>query len=208
MGLAIVATLAALIVPAYHQVLQGMHSAKCANNLRVLAVAGQLYANEHDGNFTHRRFMHSIDDPDGEPGLREYVGIFKKTTGVNTVFTCPALQKKYPTTKYAENRNYVINRFATFEYTPKTKLYQKFTSVPKPSAMAYLMDGYLDPDESGKSGSYAYSSHVVAADVGKLLYPHKELNHVVFLDGHVERMSKEEMEGKAATDPFWRGGED
>lgn len=208
--MAIAAVLVSLIIVSWSQMLKSADSARCLHNLRTLATAGRLYANEHDGNFTHRRFMHSVNDTNkesGEPesGLLEYAGIDKRSVGIDTVFTCPALQREYPTKRYAQNRNYVINRFATVEYTNKKRLYKKFTSVSQPSAMAYLMDGYYESQDA--DGGYVYSTHVVADTAGGLLYPHKGLNHVVFLDGHVEGLTREEITGKAASDPFWTGGE-
>lgn len=203
--MAIAAVLVSLIIVSWSQMLKSADSTRCLHNLRTLATAGRLYANEHDGNFTHRRFMHSVNDENDEPGLLEYAGIDKRTVGIDTVFTCPALQREYPTKRYAQNRNYVINRFATIEYPNKKRLYKKFTGVSQPSAMAYLMDGYYESQDA--DGGYVYSTHIVGETTGGLLYPHKGLNHVVFLDGHVEALTREEITGKAADAPFWTGGE-
>lgn len=207
-AVSILAILAGLSLSFGGTIRKRMLDTKCANNLRSLAHAGRLFAYDHNGEFTHRNFMHGVEYPNkttgvNEPGLREYAGIPQRTVGQDTVFTCSSSQRIYPTTAYAENRTYAINAFATRDYS--SRRYLKFTSVPMPSAMAYLMDG---PMPSLGSGGYSYTTRVRPEDTGVLFGPHNGLNHVVFLDGHVEALTPEKINSYTSSDPFWRGGTD
>lgn len=200
----ILVVLATLVVAVSSEASRKADNLKCLSNLRILANAGRLFANDFNGNFTHRRFMHDAaflnnTTQTPEPGLREYAGRPQRSVGVDTVFTCPILQKHYPVTRYAENRNYVINRFATSDYASATF---KFSTVPQPSAMAYLMDGPM-PDK--EADGYAFATHIVPGDATTLLAPHGGQNFVVFVDGHAEGLTREQILAFTAKSAFWRG---
>ncbi len=201
----IVAILAVVISAASKEVGRKSNDVKCMSNLRSLVQAARLYANDHNGYFTHRNFMHGAQflskKGEPEPGFREYAGLLERSSGVDTVFTCPTMQRKYRITKYAENRNYVINRYATFEYAKSVN--KKFTAVPEPVAMAYLMDGTMPVKEDD---DYQFQTHIIPAEAHQLVSPHNGFTHVAFVDGHLEALKTEQITAFPASASFWTGG--
>lgn len=49
--IAVIAVLAAILIPAVGKVRESANNAKCASNLRQLAVGATAYASDHNGNF-------------------------------------------------------------------------------------------------------------------------------------------------------------
>lgn len=205
-AIGIVGVLAALILPVLGTMQTNALTAKCAANLRSLAEAGRLYANDHNGEFTSVNYINGVnDDP---AGFREYAGLPRRTTGMDTVFTCPSLQKDYRTTAYALNHNYALNQYASTDYTlkGKDKAIKRFVLVAKPASMAYFMDS-IPALNTGQS--WYFSADVTEEDYLRFVYPHRHAQQVIFLDGHLELLSAAQVE-KRCTDAvlsaaFWRG---
>lgn len=202
----IVGVLVALILPVLRTMQNNALTARCASNLRSLAEAGRLYANDHNGEFTSINYINSINDD--LPGLREYVGQSRRTTGIDTVFTCPALQRSNRTTAYALNHNYALNKYASSDYTRggKGKALKRFQLIAKPASMAYFMDSY--PATADSQGWY-YTVGVIEDDYGKFIYPHQHTQQVIFLDGHMELLNAAQVSelcsNAALRGAFWQG---
>lgn len=210
MVLAIFAILIALLIPAFRTVQESAFATKCSNNLKSIAVAGQAYAHDHNGEFTSISYHHDLDDTNSSgsptPGFRAYLGFAKRVTGVDTVFTCPSLQKTHLTTNYAFNHNYGINAKAT-TYKPggggKEHLrgLKSWVNVETPSQMSYFMEGVGTPGSKG----YVFADIYSTADRDKFHYPHRGKQQILFLDGHIAMMTAEDIAAIPDDDLFWTG---
>lgn len=207
--LAILTILIALLIPAFRSVQESAFTTKCSANLKSIAVAGQAYAHDNNGEFTSITYHHALTDTNSAgsptPGFRAYLGFEKRVTGVDTILTCPSLQKTHLTTNYAFNHNYGVNAKAT-TYKPGggkewLRGLRSWANVETPSQMSYFMDGVGTPGSKG----YVFSDYYSTADRGKFHYPHRSKQQVLFLDGHIALMTAEDIAAIPDDDPFWTG---
>ncbi len=198
--MAVMAALVALLFPMLGKVRERSATARCVGQLKTVALAAMLFSGDHDGSFPANVYWNSRFDKDGEFGIREYLGFADRDAkGADTVLTCPGLQATHPTSGYAFNHNYAINRYATAG-RPDSR-YQKMTAVTEPAAMAYFMDSYATSSTAEKG--YYFAASVKEADRPQFFYPHRDTLQVVFVDGHVKRVTREEMAGYDKTSLFW-----
>lgn len=186
----------------------------CTNNLRYIAGAGIQFAADHQGRFTSQNWINHTNQLDknerSRPGLREYLDMAERTTGKDTYFTCPALQRTHRTTGFAFNHNYSMNTHAANNPTRSEEgahFYPDgqigYMQVPLPSEMMYFMDGV--PGSEDYRGYY-FSVTVSPASAANSAFPHNGKNNLVYLDGRVSRISKEQLATYKDKDPFWLGG--
>jgi len=181
--------------------------AVCLTRLKSLVMAGIQYTHDNNGTFPDANFFNGAQDvdDDGRPvkGIREYLGYTSRNQGVDTEFTCPALQVTHRTWGFAMNHNYAINRYLAVTAAAPTSSaqYARYAEVPRPSAAAWFMESFSSGETPGKG--YYFATAVKVDDRSRLLYPHDGALQVGYLDGHVQRVSREEMAGYEANSPFW-----
>lgn len=198
--MAVMAALVALLFPMLGKVRERSATARCVGQLKTVVLAAMLFSGDHDGSFPASVYWNSRFDKEGELGIREYLGFAEREArGADTVLTCPSLQATHPTSGYAFNHNYAINRYATAG-RPDSR-YQKMTAVTEPAAMAFFMDSCASGRTAEKG--YYFAASVKEADRVSFFYPHRDTLQVVFVDGHVEGVTREEIAGYDRTSLFW-----
>lgn len=115
--IAIVASLAALLVPAASNMKEGANQSKCLGNLRQLASAIQLYAAENDNRFPIYPAAAAPDPPVSGAWWHQRVDVYvdsKFSDGnPSKAFICPSDKTPYSNLiSYGMNRNLAGKRFA------------------------------------------------------------------------------------------------
>jgi len=188
---AVLGILICLAVAALGNVRALSHMTKCAANLRQIGVAGMVFIEEHNGMFSSSRLYNSIRNPD-EPGLREYFA----DDAEHPVFTCPALAR------YGVAHTYTLALVATNNTKPGNRALVYRNRVEYPSRTAWMLDGTWMDNSPSRSW---FSSYMIPADsdLARLVYPHKNKENVLFVDGHVELLDKEALKDRNAQ--IWSG---
>jgi len=221
--IAILVILGSLLFPAFRNLANQTHSAKCASQLRQIATAALAWSHDNQGRLPDQTRWYSRSKGDNY-SLFGYLGFADTGQQVlrDTVYTCPVFVRQFPTaaTPY---RTYAINRYATGSHLGGTVAEwnqvlnsdppQTLARVKSPSRMAFFMDGR--PNTLAPADTYSYRSYAAPDSIGPGNTPHLHQGglNVVFVDGHVERIStqwiaQEELAVTARrVHPFWGAGQ-
>jgi len=216
-ALGIIAALALLLVPATQKIREAGQNTKCVSNLRQIGGASILYFAEHNGQLLPSVFWYrpSTMPPTlqgiVQEGIAEYLGLSAPFDGPltyrDTVLSCPAFKKKFPTLFPSMwNRSYSVNVYAhaydPYKQQAGTGVEPYFPGntrrIRKLSAMWLYMDGAGSPP-GGFVFTYISPSHFPY--IGS---PHSKKQNAVFFDGHVERIDGT-MIKRPPSDDFWGG---
>ncbi|WP_081721908.1 type II secretion system protein [Geminisphaera colitermitum] len=196
----IIGLLAAIIIPVVGVVRATAHTSVCSSNLRQLAMACNLYAQDNNGKFPSTRLYNSGNRSDGNYGVLEYVGNSRLTP----VYRCPSL-KNYPfgpehilpgteTGGCTYTASLTTSNNANGGGIPLVYVSQ----VEIPSRTAWIMDGVWE-------GTYFYSvigRNELKNRIAQLQFPHKGRQNVVFVDIHVEAIARDKFPADP-TATFW-----
>ncbi|HWL52226.1 MAG TPA: type II secretion system protein [Chthoniobacteraceae bacterium] len=200
---AVLAFLAAVSFAVFGKARVQSRDAVCLTRLKSLVMAGIQYTQDHNGTFPNVNFFNGTQDvdDDGKPvkGIRDYLGYTGRNPGVDTEFTCPTLQVTHRTWGFAMNHNYAINRYLAVPTSASQ--YTRYAEVPRPVSAAWFMESFSSSETPGK-GHY-FATTVKVEHRPSLHYPHDGAQQVGYLDGHVQRVSRGEMERYDANSPFW-----
>ncbi len=219
--LAVLGFLIAFLLPGVASLRRKADDAKCLSNLRTTGAAAILFFTDSKGEFFPTKYWEvypSTASP-GVRGMRNYLGIESHLKSVNTkefeydtVITCPVMRRKYPDISMALHRCYSYNYYLNFK-NPHSKYnaggydarpllpegYWKMQNVPRPSEMWMFTDALLPAGAS----AYASSIQDSADHLNGLSFPHDGRQNLVFLDGHVESLTREQFLNRAQEDAFW-----
>jgi prepilin-type N-terminal cleavage/methylation domain len=187
--IAIIGVLAAILIPVAASARAAAHTSKCVANLRSIGAAGMLYSDEHKGRFSSSRLYNSIRDD--EPGLREYFD----DNRWHPVFICPALAH-YPSSVNPHTYTLAVVATCNTQAGARASVYRN--RIQHPTQTAWMMDGaWMDP--------LWFSSYVIPQDedLGRFVYPHRDKQNVLFVDGHVELVSPDRLADRNAL--IWSG---
>lgn len=188
--IAVVVILGGILVPVVGAARASAHTSRCSSNLRSIGVAGMLFSQDHQGRFSSSRLYNSASD--AEPGLKEYFDNNSK----HPVFTCPALADYGG---YGVVHTYTLALVATDNTKPGARALVYRNRVEYPGLTAWMMDGtWLE------SGPW-FSSYMIPndSDLVRLVYPHKGMENVLFVDGHVEPVGPDRLANRDAL--IWSG---
>jgi len=197
---AIIAILAAMLLPALAMAREKARQASCMNNLKQIALAFEFYTDNYgevypDGNYC---WWHSFEPVTG--GWISEIKYFSTVSAAGSLlpeamFKCPS----YPT-HYASPTGYC-------DYGPNLMFYPaaqgalpnytwlKKSQIKRPSNTAFLM-------EATCAGSYSPEIYVTYWGYDATSYPHSGGKNVLFFDDHVEWVKTVPYYG---TDIFWDG---
>lgn len=229
--IAIIAILAAILIPVVGQVREAARGAKCVSNLRMLGQAGLSWIMDNEGRMLDRwgwrlppEQSFSGTRPDSDPGgtrrydsLAPYLGLTSEMAQPpeETVLSCPTHTNLEGVWKDF-GQQYAANNFACatmaqsaaaqFNPTVYSNHPQRLSDVLMPSRMAFFMDGVSD----GRGGSYPtsaptdsyWNSQYTGPGSTGLIFQHNNRINIVFLDGHVEGRTRDEIP-RSTADPFW-----
>ena len=213
--IAIIAILAAMLLPALNKARSKATTTKCINNLKQCAAANLAYANDN------KDLIMWCSDPSDQ---NTWAGILLKlhylpgtytSLGNNFLFNpaivCPTVKKNPTADKESQLqfRTYGMPKYSSdYDLTSRTKgnvlgkfvvvlgsehLYYSLVKMKRPSGTAMLVDsGYLN---SHNQFGYCYFSvqvHNITADYGITLR-HSGRANITHMDGHVETANPQEL---------------
>lgn len=184
--IAIVAVLAALLIPAVGRVRASANEAKCISNLRQIGAANLAFANDNNGeiaaggHWTNYWWMYQIREyMEGSEDLDNFIGIM----------VCPADETEGwgdpPAGYEIQRRSYGVNNFLT-QSVDGVNTGKTLVSIPFPAKTVYAGDTGRSP---------ADSNWIAGADywLGVSGDRHQGRINYVFLDGHVAGFDAETL---------------
>jgi len=172
--IAIIAVLAALLLPALAKAKARAATIACLNNIRQIGIASQMYADDNDDVL-----------PRSQHTGQSWVG-FLEAYNVTNVYRCP--KDPNGTRRYS----YAINDFLLENADPPAS-YTRTTSVPSPSDTLYMTecaDGYLNNDHfhfaPGPEGDWGGSFQPLSFSGEVGVTRHDGRANYLFVDGHIE----------------------
>lgn len=195
------AILIAILLPVISASSRLWRLATCTSHLRQLATAYHLYLQDHNGQFADVR--PDNQSTDAAPGIRDYLrvpsGIFK-----DTAYTCPGIQA----TENRSSRPYHLNigvnsRFSVDRFSHSINNVRRIT---EPERTLMFTETPVNPTQGpARSGGKNFYTHWGYLEKERLPYPHQDRQNVVFLDGHIEQLTIEQIGTGRGTYP-WSGG--
>jgi len=173
---AIIAILAALLLPALARSKQRAKATACLNNLKQIGIGCQLYAMDNFDKF-----------PETSHQTASWIGKLADYSLTNVYF-CPL-----ETNKNMRVTSYAINDFLTPNPFGDSQLdFSKFTSIPSPSVTLHLAEtwgNYLGSDHFhfADAQSGGYSALAFREQVAVTI--HEGSANYLIADGHVSRLS-------------------
>jgi prepilin-type N-terminal cleavage/methylation domain-containing protein/prepilin-type processing-associated H-X9-DG protein len=185
---AIIAVLAALLLPTLGRAKESARAAQCLNHLRQLGLAVGLYAEEHEDTFPrsqHSAFAHG--ELPWERSIATQLGSNEKawTNLLSGVYRCPSDRRATPWS-YGLNVYYELG--PDDDYIGKPQTWRRTTLVPHPSATVLFGENHTTADH--------LMAHfwVAIRDTSDLAARrHAGLANYAFVDGHAERLRLTEV---------------
>lgn len=205
--------LTAILIPVVGNIRESASTSQCASNLRSMQIANQLYAGQNNGRYLTAAFFDDSGSYQGdwhsnndffeiltsittEPGDREY-GEW------NEAMCCPSLASLNPDNAGRIHHNYAMN-YVGQSWGQNVVLYANSLSDPAATVafadandwLVYNLQGYnVSMDENGQLS-------------GHLAFRHNDHANVVYFDGHVESISREEAATPEVQERFHRLSDD
>jgi len=199
---AIIAILAAMLLPALSQARERARQAKCMSNLKQLGLIITMYANDY-GEYIPRRM--TTGEGIWTVPLRN-AGYLKSAypNPASNILICPTnfiYVKSNPS--YYVNGTYGYNRTISGYWYKNTRLYAE--NWKKLSDFDNLSNHFILADKKGTSSSYDHAFSISkneeevfppsapSAAIGGFSYSHNNGANLLFLDGHVLWISRQQM---------------
>jgi len=184
---AIIAILAAMLLPALSQAREKARQAVCMNNLKQYGLAFQLYSLDYEGFSTPDWYSGSAPLAGSwvkrlipYMGSPKYIGQSgcNSTNCMSKIFFCPTIYKIFPASIYANHASY-----SSYAYNLRVAK-RRIDRVRNPSRVAVFVEGRIHtPGHLNRSiGSYPSDWDSTVS------VPHSGLTNVCFVDGHVESL--------------------
>lgn len=222
---ALLAILFVLLFPVTATMRDKADDAKCIANLRNSSRAMLNYFQDQNGRFFPGKywFQYSSYNPSTSlRGMREYFGVdadtkltkpYASQLIVDTMLTCPAMTRLYSNLRDdVFRRGYGVNHylFRTYDGDPVAS-FGSIYNVSKPGAMWMISDGAV-PSGAGGQGAQNHAAGALLGSINRhtanhatqfLAYPHGHGNQFAFADGHVERLSADDLKARKDNREFW-----
>jgi len=222
--MAIIAVLAAILIPAIQGVRSRMMQAKSASNLRQLHNLSMQYANAHGGRLPPAA---QLAESGGFAGSNFYLVLsgagyidlrpFGESGGDHYLFNPLLVEARRSQIRDSTAATYAVNFWATGGMQQEGGGTQRASAtrglnvnVEAPSKMALFMDGRWNgttwPVQIGNwpKGDNIPDFSFPPGDVGE--ETPSQSTQVVFMDGHVESVERKDFPTDLDT-PFWKGRE-
>ncbi|EIQ01483.1 prepilin-type N-terminal cleavage/methylation domain-containing protein [Opitutaceae bacterium TAV1] len=194
--IAIIGILAAIIIPTVGSVRKSARATQCVSNLRQIGTAINLYTTDHKNHLPVAYNMTGGPDNNWWYHLNAYTG----DTRMAFLWTGPAsvqeisLKGVYHCPETDPNNSaWGTNWWVSYKmnaYLGSNPATRKFISggfplnlVENPSMCVAVMEGRTTPEFD------SYNEATSASQAYWVIYPHKNKQNVLFVDGHVKAMS-------------------
>ena len=180
--IAVIAILAGLLLPALSRAKQSARAIYCVNQMRQIALAIRLYADDHQEYFP--RSQHSAFAQGTVPwgrAVAEYVGASQSswTNLLRSIYQCPSDMRRKPWS-YGQNVYFELDPEMD-DYVGSPKTWRRMPSVPYPSATILHAENESAADHIMPHFWITASN---ATDVAKAR--HRQQSNYSFVDGHIE----------------------
>ncbi|MBN1555479.1 MAG: type II secretion system protein [Phycisphaerae bacterium] len=210
--IAVISLLVSILLPSLQKARGTAKSVVCLSELRDFGLALNLFAQDHGDSLPNRYMYYSESSMPGGT-LTPYLSIPPEE-----VWNCEVMDESFPT--YGDlPRNRAPNVYAwhttidssTGEIKEEVDWRRPFftTEIPHISEMFFIADC---PNATWQASwnayyfhTYVYRTDFQTATPEWYVHPGESLNFV-FMDGHTQPVSYDEILDKDNNDPFWRGG--
>jgi len=185
---AIIAILAAMLLPALSKAREKARQATCMNNLKQIGQALFIYANDYDGYFPQKyptSWMYTLCEGSRYFPLKNWVNVTSNPSKMPSVYICPT-DYALDSDKYIQKGGYFgsygcPDRIMGTSTALPPNGHRKVFRIPNPSQTLLLGERVCNP--SDQSDIYFWDSSRLD-QTGR--YKHMNSMNVLFLDGHVE----------------------
>ena len=201
---AIIAILAALLLPALGRAKEAGKRAVCQSNLRQLGLIMVTYAGDRsDAILPSDPWDPTFADYPEGPYRRPWLGLlYSKNylTSLDVMF-CPSSRVRGqadPATPYTFYHPKKLI-YASYGYNPyafgilSTDTWRKFSDVRQPARTYWAADNTDRPFGSGLGGNYFFGDNYSNPGLTPFTWRHGDGYNVLFIDGHVEYLSYKEI---------------
>lgn len=214
----IITILAVFSITGFNMARQKADDVGCTSNLMKIGLAARMYASDHNQSLPGLFWFYQ---PEGNKkgAMTTYLGFTHRDIEKNSVLTCMANQRRYPVKGFVYHRTYTMNRYmasldrSEVEVKPMTQGPWKYTEIEQPARTAFFMDGSITSSFQNERQGWWHATEVTPSTPGAHWgdanrYPHRGGLHVLFIDGHVSRVSQADilLANRLIPDRvFWRG---
>jgi general secretion pathway protein G len=205
-AIAVVAILAAILIPAVSKVRESANAATCVNNLRQIASASMLYANNNGGRLPTQGSQAGSGSSFWFQKIAPYIGADEDISPADAerqieAYRCPsALAQHTPGNEPRNNAiktyslNGVLNNIDSFEDTSGQKMFPGMAVLKSlsPGQTAFYMDGHLAIPESPYWHRTVGPGQLLSSVENNFVHAGQSIN-VVFLDGHVDSVTATDL---------------
>ena len=197
--IAIISVLVAMLMPALSQAKEAARAIVCLNNTRQVALASQLYADDHQGKYpTFRTWLYKRVGDLTTGTLYPYIN-------AQATYLCPtdrielaSKRKPRATNQSSSSGRGNSNHARNYSYGMNCAICHdtKISSFQEPSKTMFFMEGNLGPnDYSGQVGPQAATR--------ALAIRHQNRGHLIMADLHSEKMDETTFDDVSGTKRFW-----
>ena len=213
--IAIVGVLTAIIIPVVGKVRETSRSTGCLSNLRGIHAAAMLWSADNARKLPDARYWAYNEGASNAAHRYQLANYLEIRAPKGVAWGDPPSPMKCESSFALRSssqewgRTYAINAHATstldgaardpaYGYPPNQGW------VVSPSRLAFFMDGAVSPNH-GAYVTNVGATHAATTHSTPMQFPHGGATNVVFLDGRVERISREVMLDRyPAATTFWR----
>lgn len=211
---AIIAILAAMLLPALSKAREKARSALCMNNLKQLGMAMHMYLNDYDEYFPHysaRRLHRALAKYLNYPDAQWQYG------GPRGPFRCPSHRPPYGGPSYCINIYLACRNYYLYPTSVDRSQPVKLSKVRHQHRIIMICDGkyYADPrlpyyknaDQIYSSGTppdyetWVWPPYAAQFSWGMASPRHNRMINVVMVDGHCEALKPEDLWKDAKDNP-------
>ncbi len=204
--IAVIGILSAILIPIVSGVSTGAKRAACQHNLRQLHSGAMLFIQAQNQFPDWQQWYFNSEGT--RNGILDYIGEYSADHGEakDTVATSPLLQQEMPSFSTINN-TYAMN----FRVSSHDNAIPSMLAIEKPQAMVHFMYGAA---RARADGTYVYTSFLYHmggnGSIARERYYDDGYSNIVYMDGHVGRISREEGTALARHNDeqsrlFWRG---